>query len=351
MIAALLFSLVSVSAPPTSFGVSRSLPLPAQPTLQQSESEAGVDSWVENWVDNWAQAWALLSRLRNLELDQAERVDLRAKLETVLSSLQGSGTRLRILSQLLSLWDGETPPALSLGDLGLATDLDESDLHGQEHWFLAEVLVAGERRATEVQAGLLEAPLSLDSLTANRRLNLAWTVGVAEARAGRHRSGALPIQTQLYRDFPGAWSAMDLALTLSLLGEGSQADAVLESEISREASAGGQPEGVAGWVDPELWNQRGLVALGLCHERRARDYFGRALRLGSQNATIVLARLDLIQGKLEGARRGFRSLSWGDDPGAWTQRGYGLSMLPPRPTSSTTGLSRQLGQVPGSSTR
>ncbi len=338
MIAALLLSLVPAPAP-IPIGLSSALALPVCPSLQESRDEG------------WPEVWGLLSRLRNQDLGQAERADLRSILGNTSSKLEGSGPRPKILSHLLSLWDGETPAALTLGDLVLETDPGASGLQGQEHWFLAEVLVAGERRAVEVQAGLLSAPLSEDSLTANRRLNLAWTVGVAEARAGRHRGGALPIQSQLYVDFPGAWSAMDLALTLSLLGEGDRADAVLESEIARETSAGGQPGGVAGRVDPELWNQRGLVALGLCHERRARDYFGRALRLGSQNSTVVLARLDLIQGKLEGARRGFRSLSWGPDPGAWTQRGYGLSLLPPRPTTSTTGSMRRVGQVSDSPNR
>ena len=89
--------------------------------------------------------------------------------------------------------------------------------------------------------------------------------------------------------------------------------------------------------DPELWNRRGLIALGNRHERQARDYLGRALRLGSTNAAVVLARLDLIEGDLERARRGFRALSWSDDPGAWTQRGLGLAHLPVRRPRTAAG--------------
>ena len=151
------------------------------------------------------------------------------------------------------------------------------------------------------------------------RLRLAWEIGV-EASLGQRFEEALVIQRYLFDWHPADWSAMDLALTLGKLERPAEADAVLAEAIGLERAAGR--------FTGELWNRRGLLALGLDDERRARDHFGRALARGSGDAAVVLARMDLERGSFERARAGFRSQLYDETPSAWAQRGWGLALLP-----------------------
>ena len=98
------------------------------------------------------------------------------------------------------------------------------------------------------------------------------------------------------------------------------ADAVLADVIASQEAAG-RPTG-------DLWSQRGISALAAGDNRRALNYFGRALARGSSNAAVVLARMDLDAGRRRAARIGFRALLWYGEPGAWALRGWGLSLLP-----------------------
>lgn len=280
--------------------------------------------------DEWTTRWDTLRRLRNEPLPEAEAAEQMAQLEAA-SDPNGSAPA-RVLAELLARWkDPGDPqaaprPGLSAASLGL-TEPFRPRPSGPESWAFAEALGDGPARAAQVLFGLDQSPPHGDPLTYGRRLNLAWSVGVQEAREGRHEQGALPIQRRLHDLYPGAWSAMDLALTLGLLGRREEGDRVLAGEIERERLEAGRE----GAEDPELWNRRGLLALGVGHERLARNYLGRAVRMGSTNAAVVLARLDLVRGRREEALRGFRALSWERGGGAWTQRGYGLSLLSPRP--------------------
>jgi hypothetical protein len=104
------------------------------------------------------------------------------------------------------------------------------------------------------------------------------------------------------------------------LGRHEASDTVLAGVIATEEAAG-RPTA-------DLWSQRGISALAAGDNRRALDYFGRALARGSVNAAVVLARRDLDAGRRREARIGFRALSWGEEAGAWALRGWGLSLLP-----------------------
>jgi len=55
--------------------------------------------------------------------------------------------------------------------------------------------------------------------------------------------------------------------------------------------------------------------------------------IGSRDAALLLAWMDLEHGRLEGARAGFRAALYDDPSGAWALRGWGLALLPedPRP--------------------
>ena len=281
-------------------------------------------------AEDWSEAWQQLRLLRSVATTDEDRS---AHLESLRERLAAAeaGPRAELLRTLLARYDGravDPPTALALGLTADSTGPPrfgpDDPLSPPELWLAGEALANSPARARVVAAALDAAPPHADEATYGARLRLAWEVGVDEARAGRHADGAHPIQRRLHDLYPAPWSAMDLALTEALLGRSQRADTVLAAEIERARDAEAP-------VDPELWNRRGLVALGVGHERRGRDYLGRALRLGSTNAAVVLARLDLVQGDLIGARRGFRALSWSADPGAWAQRGYGLALLPARP--------------------
>ncbi len=184
-------------------------------------------------------------------------------------------------------------------------------------WERAAALPAGDpARADAVAQALALWPGPLDP----EELQLAWAAGV-EAAGALRLERAIEIQTALEARHPAPWSGMDLALTLGLAGRLTEAERVLERTL---ASTPG--EGRA-----ELCSRRGLLWLGAGDERRARDHLGRALALGSADAALVLAWLDLERGRPEEARAGFRAGLYDDPPGAWALRGWGLTLLPDDP--------------------
>ena len=136
----------------------------------------------------------------------------------------------------------------------------------------------------------------------------------------RLAEGALPIQEVLHARYQTVWSAIDLALTRTRLGDREGADTALAATIEREEGAG-RPSA-------DLWSQRGISALGFGDERRARDYFGQALARGSEDAALVLGWLELEAGRLEAARKAFRPSILSEQPAAWALRGWGLTLLP-----------------------
>jgi len=283
--------------------------------------------------DVWAHIWDDVRSLRYAHLVSEERVRLRSSLERRLQEQTqrgGDAVRIRLLSSLLARMDDPQSKGVEPADLNLKGPSWRGTLSSSELWAAAEVLAPGPARVQAVLLALHAAPIQSDQLSARARLKLAWSIGTTEARNGRLAEGALPIQRELHELYPASWSSTDLALTLALLSHTDEADAVLRAEIRRESES----QDGNGRVDPELWNRRGLIALGIRHERRSRDYLGRAIRLGSTNARVVTGRLELSHGNLEEARRIFLSLSWSPDPGAWSQRGFGLALLTPRPTGA-----------------
>jgi len=173
--------------------------------------------------------------------------------------------------------------------------------------------------------------LGLGALSVALCLWLATRMRVVanEARALRLEQGALPIQLVLQERYLAAWSAIDLAVTHSRLGNVAALDILLASAIQRE-EAEGRPTA-------DLWSRWGLARLGFGDESTARDYLGRALARGSTDAALVLGLMDLRAGRLESARNGLRPLILSDPPAAWALRGWGVSLLPPAHTEPAVG--------------
>ena len=78
---------------------------------------------------------------------------------------------------------------------------------------------------------------------------------------------------------------------------------------------------------PDLASQRGLNALGGGREAEALEHLAVALARGSDDAAVILARLDLARGRMRDARAGFRALISRPEPGAWAIRGWGVSLV------------------------
>jgi hypothetical protein len=194
--------------------------------------------------------------------------------------------------------------------------LEPRPFRGAELWFLADILPSGPERAEVALEALRSTETAQDW-----QVLLAWNAAVEEALALRLAGPALALQEELAARYAADWSAIDLALTRRLLGDAAGADEVLSRAIEREASAG-RPTA-------ELWSQRGIAALAAGDEARGRDYLGRALALGSEDAGLVLARLDLVAGRPEAARRGFRPPILRTPQADWALRGWGVSLLPP----------------------
>lgn len=158
----------------------------------------------------------------------------------------------------------------------------------------------------------------------SEEVRLAYEAGV-EAATELRLEDAIAIQSALHQAYRATWSAANLAMTLGTAGEFELADELLAEQIARDPSQAAP-----------LWNQRGHLAQGRGADAEARAHFGRALAGGSSNAAMTLARMDLEEGRLSEARRGFRALLTEEPPHAWTLRGWGQSLLEaaPRPDPS-----------------
>lgn len=259
---------------------------------------------------SWAQIWTELETLRGGKASAAEASVLRGHLADAL--LQGAtGPRADLLEATLEKLSGRdvTQAAERLAAL------EPRPYTGRELWFLADLMPPGPERGRVVFAAL-EPQVSL----ADWQVLLAWNVAVDEARALRLEESALLIQLRLHERFQADWSADDLALTLKSLGRWQAADDVLAGTIEREQARGGRPAA--------LWERRGILALGFGDEAAARDYLGLALLQGSDDAGLLLARLDLLGGRTDNARQGFQALILGDPPPDWAWRGWGTTLLP-----------------------
>lgn len=261
-------------------------------------------------ADIWAQVWTELETLRSAKISEGEASVLRSHLADA-SEVAPEGPRADLLRATLEALSGRDARAVAVRLAGI----EPSPFTPRELWFLADLIPAGSERARIVSEAL-RAPTTLSDW----QVLLAWNTAVDEARGLRMVDSALPIQAALHERFQAPWSAEDLAQTYKALGERAAADQVLAGSIATEEAAGKRPGG--------LWERRGINALGFGDEPRARDYLGRALALGSDEAGLVLSRLDLVQGKRESARRGFRARILGAPPSDWAWRGWGSSLLP-----------------------
>jgi len=253
--------------------------------------------------DAWSTIWTDLESLRAAESAGGEVELARARLNAA-ARAEGSDVRLDLLRLELDHLAGRDVRARAQ----TLARLEPSPFGARELWFLADPLPPGEERVRCILAAL--AGTSEPKLWQAR---LAWNVAVDEAMARRFEA-ARPVQELLYRRFPEDWAATDLALTYRHLGLRSELEAVFEERLARAPS-------------DALWSQYAIATLGHGDERRARDYLGRALALGSADAAQVLARLDLVQGRTEAARTGFRAILQ-TPPMDWAWRGWGLSLLP-----------------------
>jgi hypothetical protein len=258
-------------------------------------------------AEGWNAVWDELARLKSLPETAPEYGALGARLAR---HAEGESPRAGLLAaQLAALRGGSAPRPATTG----------WEPTEREHWLLVEVLPKAER-GTHALAALQRSagpatPLEREALL------VAWNAGVDSARAQRFDL-ALAIQSELHRRYRQVWSTIDLGVTLRLSGDYAGADRVFADQI--------ELEGGAGRSTGELWNRRGINALGSGDGARGRDHLGRALAMGSDDAGVVLARLDLAAGRVASARAGFRALTLTDDPGPWALRGWGLSLLPAR---------------------
>jgi hypothetical protein len=260
--------------------------------------------------DAWAQLWTELETLRFGKISPGEANVFRAHLEEALR--QGTeGPRAELLHASLEAVAGNDSRAVA----ARLAALEPNPFTPRELWLLADLLTPGPERARLVLAALA-APTTLSYW----QVLLAWNVSVDESRALRLAETALPIQLALHERNQAPWSAEDLALTYRVLDQRGAADQVLAETIALEEAAGRRV--------PGLWQKRGLNALGFGDEPAARDYLGRALAQGSNEAGLVLARLDLAAGRTSTARRGFQALIITEPPLDWAWRGWGTTLLP-----------------------
>lgn len=254
--------------------------------------------------DAWSRVWSDLAALRGGKLSPAETELVEARLAEAARGA-AAGPRLELLRAEL---DARAGLEVSRRARELA-ELEPCPFEGPELWFLADLLPGGTRRQE-----LLLAALAATPELASWQVLLAWNCAVDEARSQRFEA-ALPVQEELHRRYAAEWSATDLALTYRQLGRRSELEALFQAALART------PTG-------ELWAQYAIATLGAGDERRARDYLGRALGLGSTDAALVLARLDLVTGRREAARAGFRVLILDAPPPDWAWRGWGTTLLP-----------------------
>jgi hypothetical protein len=265
--------------------------------------------------DDWAPVWERLAAARAAPAGSEERAARLEELAEVAAAAEGTPEGALLEAQVDRL---EGRAGALLPPAGAAAPWPYA---GEENWLAAEVLAPSPERAGAARRALDELPGPVP----DERVRLAWGIGVEEARALRLES-AQGLQEALHRRFRAVWSAMDLALTLTRLGSYAAADQVLGEQIAGEEAAG-SPSG-------ELWAQRGTAALGAGDEARGRDYLGLGVARGSLDAAVVLARLDLEQGRLSAARAGFRALLFAEEPIPWAPKGWGLTLLPETPVAT-----------------
>ena len=254
--------------------------------------------------DPWSRVWSDLAALRTGKLSMPESEVVQERLAEAARSA-APGPRLELLRAELDARAGLEVAARARA----LAELQPFPFEGAELWFLVELLPGGPRRQELLLAALSATP-ELD----NWQVLLAWNCAVDEARSQRFES-ALPVQRELQRRFGADWSVTDLGLTYRQLGLRAELEVLFQEALARAPSG-------------ELWSQFAIATLGAGDERRARDYLGRALALGSTDAALVLARLDLVTGRLEAARAGFRVLILEAPPPDWAWRGWGTTLLP-----------------------
>ncbi len=265
----------------------------------------------------WAEAWAEVDRLPELPAAAPERAELLATLEERAARAREAtpGTPEHTRGLLLAARLESLSPGEGAGSAReRLTRAPLAGLEGDELWRLAAALPACPLRVTSV----LQA-LRTTEPTREQQL-LAFEIGVEEAQALRLAGGARPIQELLHERYPAIWSTIDLSLTLSRLGEETALDALMKTAIPRERAAG--------WPVADLWSSWGTATVGFGDIARGRGYLGRAVAGGSSNAALVLSRMDLLDGRLEAARSGFRPSILSSPPHAWALRGWGTSLLP-----------------------
>lgn len=262
-------------------------------------------------ANEWASVWADLDALRGGSLSAVDSEACRARLHQALGAAP-QGPSAVLLQACLEALDGRDSSSAAM-------HLERSGpepFTGAELWHLADLLPRGPERAGTVRRALeLSQPLS------RWQALLAWNVAIDEARALRLEQGALPIQLALHDRYQDAATAHDLALTHRALGNGQVADRVLAEAIQAEMKANGD--------STDLWEARGINALGFGDERLARDYLGKALARGSRGAALLLSRMELLSNRLEPARLGFRASLLDTPPPDWGWRGWGATLLPP----------------------
>jgi hypothetical protein len=144
---------------------------------------------------------------------------------------------------------------------------------------------------------------------------LGFRLGAALAESG-DLADAAALQLALHARVGADWSAINATITLMRLGRLDDAAALLAEHESRAAAAA------------DVANYRGLVALACADVTLARRHFSRALVLGSRDAGLSLARMDLLGGHPSAARAGFRPSVDDAAPHAWALRGWALTLLP-----------------------
>lgn len=180
-------------------------------------------------------------------------------------------------------------------------------------WALAEQLSESQPAAAARAAakGLEEA----EGEVSGAHQQLGYELVVRLAALGQYAEAeilAAPLHGRVQAD----WSAGNLALVLSRAGRFEQADRVLREQLPRATAPA------------ELWNQRALLASGQGRPGLFRARLGRAIRLGSANAALSLARADALAGRPGPARAGYRSGCDRTPPGPWSLRGWALTLLP-----------------------
>jgi len=277
--------------------------------------------------EDWGRVWMELARLRALpagsrDVQAGRALEQRARVAIAGVDERASARGHLVVAQLarLGLSGIEAGPSV--------TELAHRSLvgfDGAEAWLLAEVLPSGAARVRAV----LHALQRTDPLS-DEQSQLAWSIALSEADELRLAQGALPLQRLLHERYHSIGSAINLALTVSRLGDRAALDQLL-ADATRRAESVGRPS-------EELWSCWGTALAGFGDETRARDYLGRALARGSGDAALVLARMDLVAGRLDAARSGFRPSILSSPPSPWGLRGWGTSLLPMPHTPPATEL-------------